>query len=184
MTKIAGSGSICQRHGSPDPDPHQNVLDPEDCTQALNTTMLMRTLLMAVLRLGNQNRLSLHNHRLIQAFHALEPLLQGFLLQQGLPLPNFNTTLRLICRRPLANVAQLGGQVTCSGGQEVQDSGRIGEDRASDTLGVGLVLWEVGSGWGLVHRSEAEAEGGAGKRVGPEAKMAGMDVGGHREHET
>jgi hypothetical protein len=31
-------------------------------------------------------------------------------------------------------------------------------------------LWEVGSGWGLVHRSEA--------------KMAGMDVGGHREHET
>jgi hypothetical protein len=35
MTKIAGSGSesgsISQRHGSadPDPDPHQNVIDPE-----------------------------------------------------------------------------------------------------------------------------------------------------------
>ncbi len=35
MTKIAGSGfasgsgSISQRHGSPDPDPHQNVMDPE-----------------------------------------------------------------------------------------------------------------------------------------------------------
>ncbi len=39
MTKIAGSGSesgsrtIKQRHGSadPDPDPHQNVMDPEHC---------------------------------------------------------------------------------------------------------------------------------------------------------
>jgi hypothetical protein len=33
MTKIAGfgsaSGSISQRHGSPDTDPHQNVMDPE-----------------------------------------------------------------------------------------------------------------------------------------------------------
>jgi hypothetical protein len=35
MTKIAGSGSesgsgsISQRHGFPDPDPHQNVVDPE-----------------------------------------------------------------------------------------------------------------------------------------------------------
>jgi hypothetical protein len=35
--KIAGlgstseSGSISQRHGSADPDPHQNVMDPEHC---------------------------------------------------------------------------------------------------------------------------------------------------------
>jgi hypothetical protein len=31
MMKIAGSGSIRQRHGSadPDPDPLQNVMDPE-----------------------------------------------------------------------------------------------------------------------------------------------------------
>jgi hypothetical protein len=33
MTKIAGSGSISQRHGSPDPDPdpdpQQNVMDPQ-----------------------------------------------------------------------------------------------------------------------------------------------------------
>jgi hypothetical protein len=33
MTKIAGSGSISQRHGSadpdPDPDPPQNVTDPQ-----------------------------------------------------------------------------------------------------------------------------------------------------------
>ena len=27
--QCSGSGSINQRHGSPDPDPHQNVLDPE-----------------------------------------------------------------------------------------------------------------------------------------------------------
>jgi hypothetical protein len=37
MTKIAGSGSesgsISQRHGSADPDPHQNVMDPEQCFQ-------------------------------------------------------------------------------------------------------------------------------------------------------
>ncbi len=26
-----GSGSIIQRHGSADPDPHQNVMDPEHC---------------------------------------------------------------------------------------------------------------------------------------------------------
>jgi hypothetical protein len=42
MAKIAGSGSesgsgsetgsISQRHESADPDPHQNVLDPEHCS--------------------------------------------------------------------------------------------------------------------------------------------------------
>jgi hypothetical protein len=33
MTKIIGSGSISQRHGfaDPDPDPHQNVMDPQHC---------------------------------------------------------------------------------------------------------------------------------------------------------
>jgi hypothetical protein len=31
MTKIAGSGSITQRHGSADPDPYQNVMDPQHC---------------------------------------------------------------------------------------------------------------------------------------------------------
>jgi hypothetical protein len=33
MTKIAGSGSvsISQRHGSADPDPYQNVMDPQNC---------------------------------------------------------------------------------------------------------------------------------------------------------
>ena len=42
MTKIAGSesgsGSISQRYGSadPDPDPHQNVMDPQHCSQGIN----------------------------------------------------------------------------------------------------------------------------------------------------
>ncbi len=31
MMKIEGSGSISQRHGSPDPDPHQNVMNPQHC---------------------------------------------------------------------------------------------------------------------------------------------------------
>jgi hypothetical protein len=29
--KIAGSGSTSQRHGSADPDPQQNVMDPQHC---------------------------------------------------------------------------------------------------------------------------------------------------------
>jgi hypothetical protein len=37
ITKISGSGSesgsISQRHGSPDPDPPQNVMDPQHCKQ-------------------------------------------------------------------------------------------------------------------------------------------------------
>jgi hypothetical protein len=37
VTKIAGSGSISQKHGSenpdPDPDPPQNVMDPEHWLQ-------------------------------------------------------------------------------------------------------------------------------------------------------
>ncbi len=39
MTKIAGpgseSGSISQRNGSEDPDPHLNVMDPEHCFQGV-----------------------------------------------------------------------------------------------------------------------------------------------------
>ena len=31
MTKIAGFGCISQRHGSVDPDPYQNVMDPQHC---------------------------------------------------------------------------------------------------------------------------------------------------------
>jgi hypothetical protein len=35
MMKIEGSGSISQRHGSADPDPHQNVMDPQHCLKAV-----------------------------------------------------------------------------------------------------------------------------------------------------
>jgi hypothetical protein len=28
---ISGSGSISQRYGSADPDPHQNAMDPQHC---------------------------------------------------------------------------------------------------------------------------------------------------------
>jgi hypothetical protein len=37
MTKIAGSGSINQRHGSADPDPPQNVMDPQHWSQGLQS---------------------------------------------------------------------------------------------------------------------------------------------------
>jgi hypothetical protein len=39
--KIEGSGSINQRHGSadPDPDPHQNDMDPQHCQKVWNFYM-------------------------------------------------------------------------------------------------------------------------------------------------
>jgi hypothetical protein len=44
MTKIAGagagSGSVCQRHGSADQDPYQNVTDPQHCDQAFSMPTL------------------------------------------------------------------------------------------------------------------------------------------------
>ncbi len=42
MTKIAGSGSISQRHGSADPDPHQNVMDPQHWFTYLFTCGVVR----------------------------------------------------------------------------------------------------------------------------------------------
>ena len=30
---VSGSGSISQRYGSKDPDPYQNVMDPQHCLQ-------------------------------------------------------------------------------------------------------------------------------------------------------
>jgi hypothetical protein len=46
MTKIAGSGSISQRHGSadpdPDPDPPQNVMDPEHCVWLIFLQLRLR----------------------------------------------------------------------------------------------------------------------------------------------
>jgi hypothetical protein len=52
MTKIAGSesGSISQRHGSadPDPDPHQNVMDPQHCYKCLQDGHLQVSKLFCV----------------------------------------------------------------------------------------------------------------------------------------
>ncbi len=41
MTKIAGSGSISQWHGSADsdPDPPQNVMDPQHCSGGINSAL-------------------------------------------------------------------------------------------------------------------------------------------------
>jgi hypothetical protein len=37
MTKIAGFGSISQRHGCAEPDTSQNVMDPQHCLQVLKS---------------------------------------------------------------------------------------------------------------------------------------------------
>ncbi len=44
MMKIAWSGSISQKHGSADPDPPQNLMDPEHCFK--DTSPLMSSLLV------------------------------------------------------------------------------------------------------------------------------------------
>jgi hypothetical protein len=47
MMKVEGSGSgsesgsISQRHGSADPDPHQNVMDPQHCLLSYISTMIL-----------------------------------------------------------------------------------------------------------------------------------------------
>jgi hypothetical protein len=52
VTKIAGSasgsesGSISQRHGSADPNPHQNCMDPEHCFQIACTLYCLYTVLV------------------------------------------------------------------------------------------------------------------------------------------
>jgi hypothetical protein len=50
MTKIAGSGSISQRHGSanPDPDPHLNVMDPEHCRKTIKMFLFADLLLLSL----------------------------------------------------------------------------------------------------------------------------------------
>ncbi len=52
MMKIAGSGSVSigQSHGSPDPDPHQDVMDPQHC-YGLNSNLC-----------SNPNIIKLSNH--------------------------------------------------------------------------------------------------------------------------
>jgi hypothetical protein len=45
MTKVAGSGSgsISQRHGSADPDPYQNVMDPKHWFYTLEKALVKKS---------------------------------------------------------------------------------------------------------------------------------------------
>ncbi len=81
MTKIAGSGSesesgpgsISQRHGSADPDPHQNVMDPQYCFH-----------LSVVLTLNNEYLLG-RKMRVIKRVNYLRQVLWAvFLIGPGL----------------------------------------------------------------------------------------------------
>jgi hypothetical protein len=70
MTKIAGSGSISQRHGTadpnPDPDPHQNVMDPEHCLKCLGKLaahMLTRRLYGSAKRMSTRTAMSPNRYR-------------------------------------------------------------------------------------------------------------------------
>ncbi len=40
LKKGVGSGSISQRYGSGDPDPHQNVTDPQRCLEVRNILII------------------------------------------------------------------------------------------------------------------------------------------------
>jgi hypothetical protein len=54
----SGSGSIIQRHGSADPDPHQNVMDPQHCftvTIVLPKVKVVNTA-FNVLEIGAKNK--------------------------------------------------------------------------------------------------------------------------------
>jgi hypothetical protein len=55
--KIAGSGSasgsISQRHGSADPDPHQNVIDPEHCFRCFKALLKAFLLSSCLIEFGS-----------------------------------------------------------------------------------------------------------------------------------
>jgi hypothetical protein len=52
------SGSISQRHGSADPDPHQNVMDPQHCYQAV--LLVLPDNVVGMVGLGVSGRLPLN----------------------------------------------------------------------------------------------------------------------------
>jgi hypothetical protein len=55
--KIAGSGSasgsISQKHGSADPDPHQNVMDPEHCFRCFKALIKASLLSSCLIEFGS-----------------------------------------------------------------------------------------------------------------------------------
>jgi hypothetical protein len=90
MTKTAGSGSesIWRRHGSADPDPHQNVMDPQHCCLESSRSVLLPLLLAAFplsLRLSGS---SSHSHA-----GADDPAVQLFSQLPGNWLHNRNLLL-------------------------------------------------------------------------------------------
>ncbi len=86
--KIAGSGSrsISQMHGSadPDPDPHQNVMDPEHCFVDINLAIKLpnktaRCLLSLSLlpECGHVNLVLHKDGIVVQQVHLLQDLLHA-----------------------------------------------------------------------------------------------------------
>ncbi len=51
MMKTEGSGSISQRHGSADPDPHQNDMDPEHCCKQTAYTIFILSIIYCTVQL-------------------------------------------------------------------------------------------------------------------------------------
>jgi hypothetical protein len=47
-----GSGSISPRHGSADPDPHQNVMDPQHCLVVNIVLVSTRIFILKILYQG------------------------------------------------------------------------------------------------------------------------------------
>ncbi len=55
MTKISGSGSISQRHGSADPapDPYQNVMNPQHCIHVIASHFVQEYFLEDCIQMTN-----------------------------------------------------------------------------------------------------------------------------------
>jgi hypothetical protein len=89
--KIQGSGSISQMHGSADPDPHQNVMDPQHCLSGKGIPVLFLYLcvnhcLMYFLLLAGNTLLH----------HPLKWFWEGF--NRLIPEPTLSETFTRLCR--------------------------------------------------------------------------------------
>jgi hypothetical protein len=81
LTKIAGSGSesgsISQRHGSadPEPDPHQNVMDPQHCcARNINRTRRGKKTVVVVMTFHSAAR---YWRMMVTAFSLLPSMLSS-----------------------------------------------------------------------------------------------------------
>jgi hypothetical protein len=103
MMKIEGSGSrsgsISQRHGSADPDPHQNVMDPQHCVPCLPFNYSKVSFFLQQLNIkcfiliqethlsGLQYRYFLWGHARFYLEQELFPICPSFLLDYLMNLP-------------------------------------------------------------------------------------------------